>query len=119
MLKLAVRSIISCVGAACLTGCATTSTVAPSHFSGREVAAIAVAVNAFTAATNRKFDLRHYTVDIERHGDTLEVTFGADPDPPPHPPNWAGTGGGSVYGPDMRYVVSLTTLKVLRFNFFR
>jgi len=85
---------------------------------GDEAAAIAVAVERFKSIYTKP-DLRHYSVEYARHGKELEVTFISD-EPTKHPePNHARTGGGSIYGPDMTYVVSLTTLKVLRFNFYR
>ena len=85
---------------------------------GDEAAAIAVAVEQFKNIY-AKPDLRHYSVEYARHGRDLAVTFIAD-EPTKHPaPNHAQTGGGSIYGPDMTYVVSLSTLKVLRFNFYR
>jgi hypothetical protein len=118
MIKPTALLSLSLFAVTCFTACAT-SNVTPRQFTGREVAAISVATAAFKATTHGIPDLRHYTVEIAPRGRELEVTFIADPDPPPHPPNWAGTGGGSVYGQDIRFVVSLSTLKVVRFNFFR
>jgi predicted metalloendopeptidase len=85
---------------------------------GDEAAAIAVAVERFKNIY-AKPDLRHYSVEYARHGKELTVTFLADEPTKHSAPDHARTGGGSIYGPDMTYVVSLTTLKVLRFNFYR
>jgi hypothetical protein len=84
---------------------------------GTEAAAISVAVERFKKIYARP-DLRHYSVETERHGQELAITFVSE-QPQTYAPGEAGTGGGSRYGPDMTYVVSLTSLKVLRFNFYR
>jgi len=85
---------------------------------GPEAAAISVAVDAFKKIY-AKPDLRHYTVELVRHKDELEITFVPD-NPEKVDSRHPGTlGGGTVYGPDMTYVVSLKTFKILRYNFYR
>jgi hypothetical protein len=85
---------------------------------GTEAAALTMAVEAFQKIY-AKPDLRHYRVEHHRRGDQLEVTFIADQPKKKFGPGEAGTGGGSIYGPDMTYVVSLSRLKILRYNFYR
>jgi hypothetical protein len=84
---------------------------------GSEAAAAALAVDAFKKIY-AKPDLRHYSVELSRRGKQLEVTFIAD-SPKTYAPGTAGTGGGSKFGPDMTYVVSLDQLKIISFNFYR
>lgn len=84
---------------------------------GSEAAATALAVNAFKKIY-AKPDLRHYSVELNRRNKQLEVTFIADT-PKNYPPGTAGTGGGSKFGPDMTYIVSLEQLKIVSFNFYR
>ena len=85
---------------------------------GSEAAAIAVAVDHFKKIYSKP-DLRHYALRSERHGNEIEITFVADQSKKRFASDEAGTGGGSIYGPDMTYIVSLSTLKVLRFHFYR
>jgi hypothetical protein len=85
---------------------------------GTETAALAVAVRAFQNIY-AKPNLRHYSVEFQRRGDELEITFIADQPKKKFAPGEAGTGGGSIYGPDMTYVVSLSRLKILRYHFYR
>ena len=84
---------------------------------GAELAAAAEAVTNFKKIY-AKPDLHHYTIKLERRGDLLEVTFVGDA-PSKYIKGTAGTGGGSTFGPDMTYVVSLRTLKVVSFNYYR
>jgi hypothetical protein len=62
--------------------------------------------------------LQHYGVDLKRRGDVLEVVFVPD-EPPTSDPNNAGTGGETIYGPEVHYSVSTETLKILRVEFAR
>ena len=88
------------------------------HLAGDEAAAISVAVEAFKKIY-AKPDLRHYTVELARHKNELEVTFMAH-DPERVDSRHPGTvGGGTIYGPDMTYVVSLKTFQIVRYNFYR
>lgn len=94
------------------------SSIAAREIAGSEAAAIALAVNAFRQIY-AKPDVRHYKVEVARHGDELEVTFIGN-----HPThrlkrNETVPIGPSIYGPDMTYVVSLKRLKILRYNFWR
>ena len=85
---------------------------------GAEAAAISVAVEAFKKIY-AKPDLRHYSVELVRHKDELEITFVPE-NPEKVDSSQPGTlGGGTVYGPDMTYVVSLKTFKILHYNFYR
>jgi hypothetical protein len=77
-----------------------------------------VAVEAFQKIY-AKPDLRHYRVELHRRRDEIEITFLADQPKKKFAPGEAATGGGSIYGPDMTYVVSLSRLKILRSNFYR
>jgi hypothetical protein len=96
----------------------TSSVASAAEMRGTEAAAIAVALETFKKSY-AKPDLRHYSVEWQRRGRELEITFLADEPKKHYGPGEAGTGGGSIYGPDMTFVVSLTTLKVLRYNFYR
>jgi hypothetical protein len=84
---------------------------------GSELAAAAAAVARFREIY-AKPNLQHYKVELKRHGDLLDVTFLADT-PHTYPRGSAGTGGDSVYGPDMTYTVSVKTLKIISFNYYR
>ena len=92
--------------------------IATREIAGSEAAAIALGVNALRQ-TYAKPDLRHYTVEVARHGDELEVTFMSDRPMHRLKPNETVPIGPSIYGPDMTYVVSLKHLKILRHNFWR
>src|SRR5205085_2385405 len=96
------------------------------HLTGRESEAIRVAVGEFHKDQGKRMvndgslmfgDLRHYTVDLERHGQRVEVIF--IPDSPPLKANEAGTGGSTLYGWVVQYSVSLKTLKVTGPTFAR
>jgi hypothetical protein len=91
---------------------------AASEIPGREAAAIAIAVNEFKKIY-AKPDLRHYTVQLSRKADELEITFVADSPHHALKRNEALPIGPSIFGPDMTYVVSLKRLKILRYNFYR
>lgn len=84
------------------------------RLSGREVEAIGLATAEFKKHhVSASGDLTHYTVDLERSGKTVEVRF--VPDQAPLGPNEAGTGGGTAYGSEISYVVSLKPLKIVRY----
>jgi hypothetical protein len=87
--------------------------------SGREAEAISFAMGDFVAKHySRSRDLRHYTVEIERHGKTAEIVFLPDEPRPPRPTE-AGTGSGTAYGLCVTYVVALNPPKIVRFYFAR
>jgi hypothetical protein len=94
------------------------TSIAAREIAGSEAAAIALALNAFRQIY-AKPDLRHYTVEVARHGGDLEVTFMGDRPTHRLKPNETLPIGPSIYGPDMTYVVSLKRLKILRYNFWR
>ena len=96
----------------------TSAVASAAEMRGTEAVAIAVAVENFKKIY-AKPNLRHYSVEWRRRGRELEITFLADQPKKQFAPGEAGTGGGTIYGPDMTYVVSLTTLKILRYNFYR
>jgi len=96
----------------------------PTRLAGREVEAIERATQIFKSKQGTKFegwpvygDLRHYTVELERHGNRFEVDF--VPDQPPLKPNEAGTGGGTKYGWEVVYVFSLSPFKLLEEHYTR
>jgi hypothetical protein len=83
----------------------------------REVAAANLAMIHFRRL-NPRVDMKHYDVELTRHRDELQVAFIAD-DPESSPPPHARTGGGTIYGPDMTYLVSISKLRIIRYNFQR
>jgi hypothetical protein len=87
----------------------------PIHMTGHELEAISVAIADFK---KRKYsvsaDLSHYTVEIQRHANEIEVTFMADAGP-----NGPQVGGGSVYGVDVHYSVAVDPVKTIRVHFYR
>ena len=87
----------------------------PVHLTGHELEAVSLAIADFK---KKKYsvsgDLMHYTVDIQRHANEVEVTFLSDPGP-----NGSQTGGGSVYGLDVHYSVATDPVKIIRVHFYR
>jgi hypothetical protein len=94
------------------------------RLSGKEAEAVATAVKIFKSKQGSKVDglpvygdLRHYSVQLERKGNTLEITF--VPEQPPLKPNEAGTGGSTIYGWEVVYIFSLTPLKMIEEHYAR
>jgi hypothetical protein len=94
------------------------ASISAREIGGSEAAAIAIAVDAFKQIY-AKPDLRHYAVEVTRHGDELEITFLGDRPKRSLQRNETVPIEPSKYGPDMTYVVSLKRLKILRYNFYR
>jgi hypothetical protein len=91
---------------------------------GREADAIQLVTQVFKSKQGTKYagrpvygDLRHYSVQIERHGKKIEIIF--VPDEPPLKPNEAGTGGSTKYGWEVHYIVSLDRMKILEEHYAR
>jgi hypothetical protein len=91
---------------------------------GREADAIQLVTQVFKSKQGTKYagwpvygDLRHYSVQIERHGKKIEIIF--VPDEPPLKSNEAGTGGSTKYGWVVHYIVSLDRMKILEEHYAR
>jgi hypothetical protein len=92
---------------------------------GREAEAIELVTKVFKSKQGSKYegwpvygDLRHYSVQLERHGTKkIEIIF--VPDQPPLKPNEAGTGGGTKYGWEVHYIVSLDRMTILEEHYAR
>jgi hypothetical protein len=95
------------------------------HLTGREAEAVQLATQVFKSKQGSKDkegqpvygDLRHYAVEIERQGRQLEVVF--VPEPPPLKPNEAGTGGSTIYGWEVHYIIALDRMKILEEHYAR
>ena len=95
------------------------------RLTGREAEAIQLATQVFKSKQGSKDqeghpvygDLKHYTVQVERHGRKLEVVF--VPEEPPLKPNEAGTGGSSIYGWEVHYIIALDRMKILEEHYAR
>lgn len=95
------------------------------RLSGPEVEALALTAKVFKSKRGTFYegspvygDLNHYTVAVERHGKTIDITFVPE-QPKSFAPNEAGTGGGTVYGWEVHYSVSLKPLKILKEDYAR
>ena len=95
------------------------------RLTGREAEAVQLATQVFKSKQGSKDqeghpvygDLRHYTVQIERHDRNLEVIF--FPEEPPLKPNEAGTGGSTIYGWEVHYIIALDQMKILEEHYAR
>src|SRR5262249_25530370 len=93
------------------------------HLTGREAEAIQLATKVFKSkqgSTDHEGhpvygDLKHYDVDVERHGRKLEVIFLPKwaPSEQPHP------GGSTDYGWEVHYIISLDQMKILEEHYAR
>ncbi|HEV2045999.1 MAG TPA: hypothetical protein VGQ95_05315 [Chthoniobacterales bacterium] len=97
---------------------------AATPITGKEAEAIALAVKVFKSKQGTTYegwpvygDLRHYTVELKRHAGHFDVIF--VPDQPHFKPNEAGPGGGTKYGWEVHYVLSLTPLKIIEEHYAR
>jgi hypothetical protein len=77
--------------------------------SGREASAVRLAVDDFTRHHySASGDLSRYTLKLRRRAKQIEIDFIPDTEPRgPYP------GGGTMYGPEVYYTVSLEPLKIL------
>lgn len=93
------------------------------ELTGREVEAICLATKVFKSKQGSKDqegrpvygDLKHYDVDVERHGRKVEIIFG---------PKWAldeehHPGGSTNYGWEVHYIISLDQMKILEEHYAR
>jgi len=112
--------------AACLIIALLLSRAAAADFriTGKEAEAIAIAVRIFKSKQGSKYeghlvygDLRHYTVELERTRNRLEVTF--VPEQPSLKSNEAGTGGSTIHGWEVAYVFSLNPLRMVQEHYAR
>lgn len=85
---------------------------------------LALALQSFKNNRNSKFeghpvygDLKHYRIEVTRREKYFEITF--IPDQSPLKKGEAGTGGGTDYGWDVTYLVSLDGNKILREHFWK
>ena len=95
----------------------------PVHLAGREAEAIQLATKVFKSKQGSKDqeghpvygDLKHYDVEVERHGRKLEVIFVPkwSPTEKPHP------GGSTDYGWEVHYIISLDQMKILEEHYAR
>jgi hypothetical protein len=97
----------------------------PFRLTGREAEAIQLSTQVFKSKQGSKDqeghpvygDLKHYSVQVERHGRKLEVIF--VPEEPPLKPNEAGTGGSSIYGWEVHYIIALDRMRILEEHYAR
>jgi hypothetical protein len=93
------------------------------HLTGREAEAIQLATKVFKSKQGSKDqeghpvygDLRHYKVQLERHGPKVEVAFVPEwaPTEKPHP------GGSTDYGWEVHYIIALDQMKILEEHYAR
>jgi hypothetical protein len=95
----------------------------PVRLTGREAEAIQLATKVFKSKQGSKDqqghpvygDLKHYTVEVERHGRKLEVVFipGWASAEKPHP------GGSTDYGWEVHYIIALDQMTILEEHYAR
>ena len=93
------------------------------HLTGREAEAIQLATKVFKSKQGSKDqeghpvygDLRHYKVQLERHGRKVEVAFVPEwaPTEKPHP------GSSTDYGWEVHYIIALDQMKILEEHYAR
>jgi hypothetical protein len=108
--RLRVISVIISVLCACSSLFAEQSDLV---LTGREATSVQLAVSDFLQHRYSKSgDLTRYTVRVARVRKQLEITFVPDTDPRgPYP------GGGTAYGPEVTYYVSLSPPRILNHLF--
>lgn len=89
---------------------------------GIEAQALELALQSFKSNQHVKYegkpiygDLKHYRIELTRQARSFEIVF--IPDQSPLKANEAGTGGGTAYGWDVTYTVSLDGKKILNEHF--
>jgi hypothetical protein len=89
------------------------------QLSGREAEAVHVSVTAFTDKAHFFYgDLRHFSVEFQRRGKNVEITF--LPDEPQHRrASDPEVGGRTRFGYEVHYLISLDSLKVIKIEFAR
>jgi hypothetical protein len=81
---------------------------------GRYVEAIDTALHQFREdRLSTSGNLKHFTVKVQRHGDTLAIAFS----PEYHESSSRGLPGRNKYGTYITYFVSLRTLKLVEISF--
>src|SRR5260370_29505463 len=108
---------------AVVTALLVSTAAADSRISGNEAEAIAIAVRIFKSNQGYKDqeghpvygDLKHYGVEVARHGRKLEVVFVPKwaPTEKPHP------GGSTDYGWEVHYIIALDQMKILEEHYAR
>jgi hypothetical protein len=99
----------------------TAAAAEPMEIRGKEAEAIALAIKQFKSHPGLKDeqgwpvygDLRHYSVQLERHGRRFEVIFIPDAD------KYGTIGGGTAYGSEVHYIFTLNPLKLVEQHFAR
>jgi hypothetical protein len=88
------------------------------ELSGPEAEAVALALKVFKSKQGSKDeggkpvygDLQHYTVELRRAGDRLEIDFGPKDK---GPDGMTTVGGATQYGWEVTYIVSLEQMKIV------
>ena len=95
----------------------------PVRLTGREAEAIQLAIRVFKSKQGSKDqeghpvygDLKHYDVQVERHGRQLEIVFVPKwaPIEKPHP------GGSTDYGWEVHYIIALDQMNIVEEHYAR
>jgi hypothetical protein len=96
----------------------------PNSLRGNEAEAVALATQVFKSKQGSTYrghpvygDLRHYTVELARHGRKLEIVF--VPEEPRLKRREAGTGGSTIYGWEVHYIIALDRMRILEEHYAR
>jgi len=114
-------SLISAICACAIMFAAPSIAAELPEIRGVEAEAVSLAIQSFKRNQRVKDeqgwpvygDLRHYSVQLQRHGKEFEVIFVPDPDP------GSKTGGRTAYGWEVHYHFSLKPLKLLKEDYAR